>query len=62
MDTTVNFIVTLLLVLLLAKGLDKLGLLSLFSESPQAYRRRREEEDEDDDRHLEETIRRNNQH
>ncbi|WP_155301528.1 hypothetical protein [Burkholderia gladioli] len=41
MDTTVNFIVTLLLVLLLAKGLSKLGLLSLFSAPP---RRRRDYE------------------
>ncbi|WP_186198867.1 hypothetical protein [Burkholderia gladioli] len=44
MDTTVNFIVTLLLVLLLAKGLDKLRLLSLFRESDSEYRRRRERE------------------
>ncbi|MCM2552663.1 hypothetical protein [Burkholderia glumae] len=62
MDTTVNFIVTLLFVLLLAKGLDKLGLLSLFHESDRQYRRRRTEEEEENDRHFEETIRRNNQH
>ncbi|MBW5286712.1 hypothetical protein [Burkholderia gladioli] len=59
MDTTVNFIVTLLLVLLLAKGLDKLGLLSLFRESDSDYRRRRNRERAASD-HFDEVIRRNN--
>ncbi|WP_186191216.1 hypothetical protein [Burkholderia gladioli] len=62
MDTTVNFIFTLFFVLLLAKGLDKLGLLSLFRESNRQYRRRRDEEDEENDRLLDEAIRRNNHH
>lgn len=62
MDATLNFIVTLFVVLLLAKGLDKLGLLSLFRESDSQYRQRREEEDEEDEEHFRETIRRNNQH
>ncbi|KAF1060800.1 hypothetical protein DX980_20815 (plasmid) [Burkholderia gladioli] len=60
MDTTVNFIVTLLLVLLLAKGLDKLGLLSLFRESDSSYRRRRDRERAAFNDQFDETIRRNN--
>ncbi|ATF90513.1 hypothetical protein [Burkholderia gladioli] len=60
MDTTVNFIVTLVLVLLLAKGLDKLGLLSLFRESGSEYRRRRARERAELDYQFDETVRRNN--
>ncbi|MCQ0031476.1 hypothetical protein [Burkholderia glumae] len=60
MDTTVNFIVTLLFVLLLAKGLDKLGLLALFRESDSKYRRRRARERAEFDHHFDEAVRRSN--
>ncbi|MEX3628547.1 MAG: hypothetical protein VB138_02710 [Burkholderia sp.] len=61
MDTTVNFFVTLFFVLLLVKGLDKLGLLSLFSESGDQVRRRREAEMEFLRRRADEIVRNNNQ-
>ncbi|WP_186050425.1 hypothetical protein [Burkholderia gladioli] len=60
MDTTVNFILTLLFVLLLVRVLDKLGLLALFRESNTELHRRRTRERSESSDHFDEIVRRNN--